>query len=333
LQIESVRALKQEIRETIVRPLMAQDTVRRSLGVSARRLNGPAWPRTFALGIVKPSGQTTQFRLALRVQHPMLLHSPHLQAIVDRAKGEVDVQYIGPIRKQQVPWYQDRCSPLKIGCSIGQVNVTAGSLGAFVRDPATGVVHILSNNHVLADENRGNPGDSILQPGVYDNGVDPTDRVATLARFIPLVFQGTNLVDCAIASIDNGNPFDSTTLDGFGQLAGLRTAPLTAQEVARKIGRTSGPTAGSVMAIELDNVSVDYDQGSAVFDSQIELQGAAGVPFSQGGDSGALIVDDANEAFALLFAGSSQGGPDNLGFTYANPLATVLTQLKVDLLS
>jgi hypothetical protein len=68
------------------------------------------------------------------------------------------------------------------------------------------------------------------------------------------------------------------------------------------------------------------------FDDQIEIEGAGSGPFSQGGDSGSLIVDDDLMALALLFAGGDQGGSNDQGLTYANPIQTVFDALGVDLL-
>jgi hypothetical protein len=45
---------------------------------------------------------------------------------------------------------QQRHRPLKIGVSVGHVDVTAGTLGCFVREPEGEGTFILSNNHVLA---------------------------------------------------------------------------------------------------------------------------------------------------------------------------------------
>jgi hypothetical protein len=331
MDILSVRSLKKQAIETVVEPLISQDVVRRSLGVRARRLNGPAYPRTIALGIGKGTG-SGDFRLAVRVQHPLLMNGPELGKIQELAHGEADVRYVGMIKPMQTPWYQNGCRPLRIGCSVAQFNVTAGTIGAFVRDAATGRSLILSNNHVLADENRAHAGDNILQPGQYDNGNNPADAVATLTRFIPLDFQKTNYVDCAIAEINPGVQFDPQSLDQLGTLTGVRTAPPDANVAVRKLGRTTGITYGTISAIEVDNVGVGYDQGTGNFDSQIEIQGSGPGPFSDGGDSGSLIVDGNNQALGLLFAGSDQGGPNGLGLTYANPFSTVLSNLAVDLL-
>ena len=90
-------------------------------------------------------------------------------------------------------------------------------------------------------------------------------------------------------------------------------------------------TRGKVTAFDMDNVTVCYDSGEMKFDGQVEIQGDGTGAFSAGGDSGRLIVDADRKAIAL-FAGSEQGGADNLGVTYANPLRTVLDALKVNLL-
>jgi hypothetical protein len=89
---------------------------------------------------------------------------------------------------------------------------------------------------------------------------------------------------------------------------------------------------GRVTAFELDNVVVGYDIGELRFDDQIEIEGEGDAPFSQGGDSGSLIVDAERRAVALLFAGGDQGGSNGKGLTYANPLAAVFGALKIGLL-
>ena len=332
MRLESVRSLKEEIRSDVIVPLLTQDVERRSLGVRAQRLNGPVWPQTFALGVSKPGAGTEGFQLAVRVQHPMLLRSPAMEKLQKQAAGELEVRYIGSVRPLNAPWNQQRCRPVRIGCSIGHFRVTAGTLGGFVRDRATGEVCLLSNNHVLADENRGVEGDAILQPGVYDNGQNPSDRIGVLRRFVPLDFQATNAVDAAIATLEMGENYDVNLLDTFGTLRGLRMAPIQGQENVRKLGRTTGSTGGTILAIEMDNIAVGYSQGTANFNDQIEIEGAGGSAFSQGGDSGSMVIDEAEAAFGLLYAGSSTGGGNNLGLTYANPLSAVLQRLAVDLI-
>lgn len=74
------------------------------------------------------------------------------------------------------------------GVSIGHPKITAGTLGAMVKDRTTGDRLILSNNHVIAASNDGKKGDPILQPGPMDGGTNPADAVATLERYIELQY-------------------------------------------------------------------------------------------------------------------------------------------------
>ena len=287
-------------------------------------------PRRSPWGSVRKG--PNDYVLAVRIQRRALEGSPQLEAIRKQAKGEVDVRYIGRIVKLAAkPWHQKKNRPLRIGGSIGHFKITAGTLGCFVRAEGDGPVLILSNNHVLADENRGKKGDVILQPGPFDDGKNPEDRVATLTSFIRLNKSKPNLVDCAVAALDEGIKFNATKLEGLGSLAGLGDAAFEDHADVGKVGRTTGTTQGRITAFELDNVMIEYDIGVLRFDQQIEIEGEGALPFSRGGDSGSLIVDHELRGVGLLFAGGDQGGSNGLGLTFANPLRAVLDAIKVSL--
>jgi hypothetical protein len=107
-----------------------------------------------------------------------------------------------------VPREQRRLRPARPGCSIGfqfsgdQARfVMAGTFGAVVE--AAGTRFILSNNHVLANENALPIGSPIFQPGLLDHGDPSRDQVATLTRFVTLRSGDSNALDCAIAEILN----------------------------------------------------------------------------------------------------------------------------------
>jgi hypothetical protein len=293
-------------------------------------------PPGLALGITRAGAR--DYALAVRVQRRGLESGPHVEAIRREARGEVDVRYIGHVGKRAgagsaAPWYRRRTRPLKPGLSIGHFRVTAGTLGAFVRDRKTGAPLILSNNHVLANENRARRGDAILQPGAFDGGTRPADRVGELTRSARLRKDVPNLVDAAVASLDDGVVFRPRTLTGLGRLAGLGEEFLDEGTAVSKVGRTTGPTAGRVRTFELDYLVVRFDLGFLRFDGQVEIEGEGADPFSLGGDSGALVVDADRRAVALLFAGSDQGGSNGQGLTYATPIRAVLDALKVDLIA
>jgi hypothetical protein len=330
MDIASARALKEEIKNKILPSVMKEIMQPRRLAIAATAIR-PApllQQRTIALGIVPaPKGQA---KLAIRVQRQALM--PDAERIAEKAKGEADIRYIGRVSKRQIPWYQTRQRPLAIGISVGHFKITAGTLGCFVR-PTRGGPHILSNNHVLANENRAKRGDAIIQAGRFDGGLRPRDVIAKLAKFVTLKPGQANLVDCAIATLRDTFEFNRTEIRDLGALAGVRTAPVDDGTTVHKHGRTTGLTHGRVTAIELDDVTVAFDEGNLSFDDQIEIEGSGDLPFSDGGDSGSLIVDDSLHAVGLLFAGGDQGGSNGRGLTYANPIATVLDQLGVTLLT
>ena len=62
-------------------------------------------------------------------------------------------------------------------------------------------------------------------------------------------------------------------------------------------------------------------QHSLVFDNQLEIVGIDRA-FSDGGDSGSLILDDAGRAVGLLFAGGGVASGVQ-AVTYANPIDVV----------
>lgn len=337
MHLESVRSLKEEIRNRILEPLIdaGRSTAARRSRDSSIALAAGAGPkarecqRLLSVGI-SPAGRRN-VRLAIRVQRRALLESPAIERIVALARNEVDLRYVGRIQKRaSPPWYQKRQRPLRIGCSIGHFAITAGTLGCFVIKGERSMV--LSNNHVLANENSGSPGDAILQPGSYDGGKRSSDTVGTLAEFVRLRPRAVNYVDAAIADLRPGIGIRPGSIRGVGSLSGV--APPLDDSGARvaKLGRTTGLTHGRVTAFELDDVVVAYEEGNLRFDDQIEIEGQGSGPFSDGGDSGSLIVNRSVEGVALLFAGSDQGGRNGAGLTYANPLPTVLDAVGAELL-
>ncbi|MDQ0375378.1 hypothetical protein [Cellulomonas humilata] len=219
-----------------------------------------------------------------------------------------------------------RTRPLRPGVSIAHAKVTAGTLGAFVHKD--GVVHALSNFHVLAGSRQAKVGDTILQPGPADGGRAPRDTVGTLAAWVDLDQHRTALVDCAIALLD-----DQEVDPEYPVGRVTTTAVALGGEQVAKIGRTTSVTRGRVTAIELDNVVVGYgdDMGEISFDNQIEVESTGTGPFSRGGDSGSLVYRADGVALGLLFAGSESGGENGTGLTYINPIDAVLDALGVTL--
>ncbi len=125
-----------------------------------------------------------------------------------------------------------------------------------------------------------------------------------------------NLVDAALAKPIDPNMFTGEIL-GIGQVSGTKTASLG--QAVRKSGRTTGLTQGTVTLLNA-TVNIAYGTKSARFTGQVIT-----TAMSQGGDSGSLIVDGAeNKAVGLLFAGSTQA-------TIFSPIDVVLNELAINI--
>jgi len=82
-------------------------------------------------------------------------------------------------------------------------------------------VLVLSNNHVLANENKAKKGDAVVQPGPFDKGKKGKDSVARLEEFVPLKSTGSNVVDAAVARLTDKLDYDPRDLQSLGRLAGV----------------------------------------------------------------------------------------------------------------
>jgi hypothetical protein len=327
MQLDSARELKAALLSKVVAPLGRETATRALLGLPAGPVQSGAVP-TLALGISRRTGR--DYQLAVRIQQRALERSRTLDLIRSQAKNEVDVRYVGRVEKAAATWFQQRQRPLALGTSVGHHLVTAGTLGCFVRRPGDDALLLLSNNHVLANENRAKVGDVILQHGALDGGKLPDDAAATLLDWVKLKRGGANLVDAAVAQVANGVEANITNLRGLGRLAGVGDGVFRTGMEVDKLGRTTGKTHGRVTAFELDNVVVRFGLGDLEFNGQVEIEGD-GSSFALGGDSGSMIVDDSRRAVALLFAVSQIGGSAGQGVAYANPFDVVLRELKVGL--
>jgi hypothetical protein len=222
-----------------------------------------------------------------------------------------------------MPNPRERRRPATPGCSIGfriagDQFVMGGTFGALVK--TTRATYILSNNHVLADENRLTPEAPIYQPALLDQGDIDTDQIAELTRFIRLRANRYNRVDAAIAKPSRKTLAGKDVLH-IGPPTGTAAAEI--DMMVHKFGRTTSYTAGRVASIETD-VTVEYETADFTFENQIIVVGTGG-QFSDSGDSGSIILQrGTNKAVGLLFGGSSS-------HTIANHIGNVLRSLRVQM--
>jgi hypothetical protein len=214
---------------------------------------------------------------------------------------------------------------------FGQGFIIVGTIGCFVKKNGADSF-ILSNNHVVAGENRGKTNDRILQSG--SNAFDNNAMVARLASFVSIKFSpdtasvaaGTvvfNDVDAGIARLEAGIASKNRYLPGrTGFKAPKGVGQANVHDAVSKVGRTTGATRGTVTSISTIVGPVEYDRKPAWFRNSIEIEGISGTQFSDHGDSGSAIVNANGEVVALLYAGNGTQ-------TYACPIDKVISALGI----
>lgn len=313
-------------------------------------------PNVVGLGIgYKVSGKTASDELSVVVLVRKKIPLAGLQdkQVIPKSLDGVrtDIIEVGDLRAL---WdHTIRWRPAPGGVSLGHYQVSAGSFGGMVRDRTTGARLILSNNHVIANQNEAQPGDPILQPAPADGGTLANDVIARLERFYPLNFssapptcniaqsyarfgnflarmsgsqhqvqalkitsEAVNTIDAAVARpVDNAAVLDEIL--EIGTVSGVREAFLGM--LVRKSGRTTALTSGTVTVLDATiSISYGYDR-TATFEHQVVT-----TPMSTGGDSGSLVLDSATpNAVGLLFGGSEQA-------SIFNPIQPVLDLLNVE---
>jgi len=226
---------------------------------------------------------------------------------------------------------KSRLRPTPMGCSIGNVKITAGTSGCLVKRGED--VFILSNAHVFTpDPMKEEAGaGEIVQPGPYDGGLAPGDKIGDLADYMvigaeeeevacPLakfvvhllnsaarlfrrksrfkvmtLTSKENRVDCAIASPVSPDVVKREVIE-IGTPKGTVEAGLGMK--IKKSGRTTGLTTGEIQLVDA-TVRVQYGSKTAIFRDQL-VAGA----MSGGGDSGSVVLDEDDRVCGLLFAGS-----------------------------
>jgi hypothetical protein len=216
---------------------------------------------------------------------------------------------------------------MHFGVSGGNIKDTSrlyccsGTLGALVTNGAT--QYILSNNHVLARQDRAAVGEDISQPGLIDNGCSPATIVADFTKAVTL---GNN-VDAAVAALRAGTMDSTGYIEGIGTISSTIKTPTVGLAV-EKSGRTTGTTTGTIGSVNT-TVNVQYQikcgQGRTYilrYTNQVVVNGS----FSAGGDSGSLVVTNntCHQPVALLFAGGTNT-------TICNPASEVITKLNAAL--
>jgi len=223
----------------------------------------------------------------------------------------------------------------------------AGTLGCLVKN-AGGEMFGLSNNHVTGACSFANVGLPIVAPGIFDvsaGGLYPStiglheqslamvpgspDNVRHLFNFDSAIFR---ILDSSQVTSYQGNAYDTPAA----------TAPLFPDILVEKVGRTTGHTHGKVIGQLHGPHAIAYNSplygftGHIFFEPVFAVVGTGSTPFSDHGDSGALITAlDAGvrKAVGIVVGGMADRSAPGGKTTIALPLAPVLAQFGVTLVS
>ena len=209
-----------------------------------------------------------------------------------------------------------RQRPLEMGYSVSHEDVLNGSLGAVVKWKGRAGTFVLSCSHVLAPPGVRDTGDGVLQPAVTDNGRRTADRIGTLKKWkAPEGGNRLNRVDAAIAklktSVSARNRFGvaAVSVSASNFLTEAEQAAAGGVGAVFKRGRTTKITHGRVDDYSWDGrVEIRTAGGGeqlVKFRDQILVKSSrASAPFSEPGDSGALVIEKStSKCIGLLVAG------------------------------
>jgi len=210
-------------------------------------------------------------------------------------------------------------------------NIIVGTLGCFVT-LQSGNKAILSNNHVVAGENRGLRGnDRIMQPG--SGAFTAAEQAGTLTDFVavqPSPAGATpagggvifNDVDAGVAQLLANVKFAQTYLSTRTSVKPPGgTAAAAVGDQVFKVGRTTGLTHGEVTQVSTIVGPIPYAPGPCWFQNTLVVEGLDGTMFSDHGDSGSAVVRSDGKIVGLLFAGNGQQ-------TYVCDIGLVLQALQ-----
>ena len=199
---------------------------------------------------------------------------------------------------------------------LAEGQIIVGTIGCVAR-LSSGNPGFLSNNHVVAGENRGVRGkDRILQAGALTSS--PGAQVGLLSDFVdlkPSPAGATLALGTAILNDVDAGSVKATSPDDYKQgylpsrslptPSGIADARLG--DKVFKVGRTSGLTRGEVIQTPVIVGPIPYAPGPCWFRRSMVIQGENGTPFSDHGDSGSAIVRyEDGKVVGLLFAGNGQ---------------------------
>jgi hypothetical protein len=305
-------------KEVLLQVLTSRHCARRApyLSKAYRKGETDAWQRLrsanltgVGFGLKETNGAFTG-DVAVRVYVTRKLPTRRLlrqYRVPDSVNGiPTDVVPVGPLQLQS--------RPAPPGTSVSHVNGEAGSIGCILSKAQDSAWYLLSASHVLAPDGTATLGDQILEPAASNGGTLP---IADLTDYEPLKSDDApNLFDAGIARIIRKGDV-MLKIPVIGSLEPNVMDPALFQSV-RKYGAGTLHTLGVITDVAAD-APFTLDGETYLFQNVIQITGV-GFKFSDGGDSGALVVDAmSNRPVCLVIGGADVR-------TYASPMERILTR-------
>lgn len=230
--------------------------------------------------------------------------------------------------------------------SVGN-NREAGTLGCLVRD-ANGTLFGLTNNHVSGACSYAPVGLPVLAPGVLDVSPmnPPPFTIGLHAVSLPMLVGDPSSVnhalnsDAALFQVVDAGKVSSMQRTSFDTPASVMD--LTPGMQVQKVGRSTGLTGGAVLGELVGASGINYSaaqygfSGSVYFEPLFIVHGHGDI-FSEGGDSGSLVVhtdpQGVRHAVGLVVAGCADNSAPGGKRSIVLPLRPILNRFNVTLVT
>lgn len=215
--------------------------------------------------------------------------------------------------------------PVTGGVQIGNGKGHVGTLGCFARFTSDDTLVLLSNQHVLYSDGAV-AGDKIGQPDIDNKCCCCCAYVDGEIGTILSPSFNNSTVDCAIASVNSGIATDYILSNSMtaSELHLDGTDVAVVGDIVRKIGRTSGLTQGRVRSINGPTSGKTGQIFIRPVETETYTEETNGKKaFSDSGDSGSIIIDEANNVIGLLWGGDPESY--TVDETFACHIGDVLT--------
>ncbi|GHA08118.1 hypothetical protein GCM10008090_17440 [Arenicella chitinivorans] len=303
-------------------------------------------------------GKTTVYTIATRLPIARRKREALSATFASAFQGEnvlLEVVVLKPFKVDQqvqgtynpVYLHNDR---IACGSSLGLGNQrNAGTLTALARHQETSKLLGISCNHVTGGCNTAGVGTPIVVPGILDVSPDNHeitviglhDSTGSMSQGLPQVFDIADNCDIAFFELTDQNLL--TSMQGQGADAydtPSNFARIREGMTVKKWGRSTDLTRGEITRIVNEPESIEYNvvsyygptssqvfKGTVYYPQLYEVESIGVEPFSAGGDSGALVVSDHDDAPKIV--GILIGG--NTSKSYVLPLRSVLKRHQLDL--